>query len=331
MKPLFWQAAKCSTKEEFARIIKTIKDVSVDAHTWLMNRDPHLWSRAFFDTKSNCTNVENNMSEAFNGYINEAREKPIIQMLEDIRIGLMIRVEKKLKEIAKDPHDPICPRVRKILEENKLQYRFWNCSHNSDRKFEVKLGDVGYIVDMSSLTCSCRMWQLSGIPCCHAINAIYFLCDSPNKYVAKWYFKDTYMKTYRPYLEPMNGENMWPISTIEPVLPPERRRLPGRPKKQRRREHHEDPRPSVQVSRKGKEIKCTRCQQAGHNRLTCKNEQVEVMKDPPKPRGRPKKPVTVVAATSTKRPRGTNKKQKKHSNMGFGVYTCPRIGNTYLN
>lgn len=108
----------------------------------------------------------------------------------------------------------------------------------------------------------------------------------------------------------MNGENMWLMSTIEPVLQLEKRRLPGRPKKQRRREHHEDPRPSSQVSRKGKEVKCTKCQQIRHNRLTCKNEEVEVVKDPLGPRGRPRKPIIITATTSTRRLRGSNRKHK---------------------
>lgn len=164
MRKIFWKASKCRTKEEFVRTMQNVKALSNDAYDWLMNQDPYLWSRAFFNTTTQCVNVENNMSEIFNGFISEARHKAIINMLDDIRFALMVREEKKFKEINKNPHDPICPRIREKLEANKVQHKHWTCGHNSDRKFEVKNGDIGYIVNMMDLTCSCRMWQLSGIP-----------------------------------------------------------------------------------------------------------------------------------------------------------------------
>lgn len=43
-------------------------------------------------------------------------------MLEDIKLALMIRVEKKLKDIIKNHRDPICPRIRDKLEAIKLEY-----------------------------------------------------------------------------------------------------------------------------------------------------------------------------------------------------------------
>lgn len=47
------------------------------------------------------------MSETFNGFIREVTYKAIINMLKDIRVALMVRIEKKFKEINKNPHDLI--------------------------------------------------------------------------------------------------------------------------------------------------------------------------------------------------------------------------------
>jgi hypothetical protein len=30
-----------------------------------------------------------------------------------------------------------------------------------------------FAVNLENLTCSCRYWELSGVPCCHAITVIY--------------------------------------------------------------------------------------------------------------------------------------------------------------
>ncbi|KAK8649115.1 hypothetical protein V6N13_129851 [Hibiscus sabdariffa] len=53
------------------------------------------WSKAYFKATSKCDVVDNNMAEAFNGWIVEARAKPIISMLEQIRIMVMSRMTVK--------------------------------------------------------------------------------------------------------------------------------------------------------------------------------------------------------------------------------------------
>ena len=322
---LFWMAAKSSTRIEFTNIMEKVKNLSDSAYTWLLNCDPHVWSRAFFATNTKCINVENNMSEAFNGFLGEAREKPILNLLHDIRLKVMGRVEKNMKEVMKNPEDLLCPRIRKKLEENKRQYRFWNCQHNNEKKFEISLGDIAYTVDMEARTCSCRMWQLSGILCPHAINAIYFLKDKPDKFVDEVFLKKTYAATYKHYMEPMNGQNMWPKSSMAPVLPPAARRLPGRPKKARRMEFHENPKSTGKLSRKGCQMKCSNCGKPNHNKSTCKISATEKPVLPKKKIGRPKGSVKQAPTNENTR------KHKKKANMGVGVFTDPKTGKTYVN
>ncbi|KAK1399414.1 hypothetical protein POM88_009277 [Heracleum sosnowskyi] len=93
---------------------------------------------------------------------------------------------------------------------------------------------------MNQKICSCRMWQLSGIPCPHAVSAIYHIHGNPDTFVDKVYFKDTCKATYENYLQPMRGRKSWPKSKMAPVLPPLNRRMPGRPKKARRKEFDEE-------------------------------------------------------------------------------------------
>ncbi|KAK8614785.1 hypothetical protein V6N13_068576 [Hibiscus sabdariffa] len=62
------------------------------------------WSKAYFKATSKCDVVDNNMAEAFNGWIVEARAKPIINMLEQIRI--MVHTNETVNR-ASQPHEPI--------------------------------------------------------------------------------------------------------------------------------------------------------------------------------------------------------------------------------
>ncbi|MBA0724742.1 hypothetical protein Golax_021404, partial [Gossypium laxum] len=70
-------------------------------------------------------------------------------------------------------------------------------------------GRITYIVDLEKMTCSCRLWDLSGIPCVHTVCAIYNKEEDPEKYLAKCYSKEIYMRTYKYALQPINGLDLW--------------------------------------------------------------------------------------------------------------------------
>lgn len=119
---LFWKAAKATYPAKFEAVMQELKQVSKDAHKHLMDKQPQSWSRAFFTTDKACDAVENGISECFNALIVEARKKPIINMLEDIRVGLMERMQ-KMREKHDNWTDELCPNIRKKLEIIKDQHR----------------------------------------------------------------------------------------------------------------------------------------------------------------------------------------------------------------
>lgn len=64
---------------------------------------------------------------------------------------------------------------------------------------------------------------------CHAILAIYYLNDNPYKYVANCFKVEMCKITYGHYMQPLNGEKLWPKDNCQAMLPPPQRRMPGRP------------------------------------------------------------------------------------------------------
>ncbi|KAF5177875.1 hypothetical protein FRX31_032538, partial [Thalictrum thalictroides] len=82
-------------------------------------------------------------------------------------------------------------------------------------------------------------------------------------------------KLMRNTLKELMGPDMWQPTKYEVIHPPLKRRKPGRPKKARRREMHEDHGGTKKVlTRKGKTVKCKNCGQPGHNKRSCRNAQV---------------------------------------------------------
>ncbi|GJU22648.1 (R)-mandelonitrile lyase-like protein [Tanacetum coccineum] len=107
--------------------------------------------------------------------------------------------------------------------------RHWKVIPSGESRFEVRNGFEGFKVDKRLRTCTCRAWQLSGIPCQHALAAIYFLHRDPKEYVSNWYKKDMFVAAYNHYIEGMNGMGQWPTTQYQKPLPPIKRRMPGRP------------------------------------------------------------------------------------------------------
>ncbi|GKE27556.1 transposase, MuDR, plant [Tanacetum coccineum] len=189
-------------------------------------------------------------------------------MLEEISVLCMERLQKMREKHAKW-NDGICPNIRKKLEKYKDLHRHWNAIPSDESRFEVRNGYEEFKVDERSRSCSCKGWQLSGIPCEHGIAAIYFLHKGPKNYVSDWYNKDVLVNAYNHYIEGMNGMEQWRTTDYQKPLPPIVRRMLGRPPHKRKRDAMEDDRNRTRISRKGQLNHCTLCKKPGHNQRAC--------------------------------------------------------------
>ena len=123
-------------------------------------------------------------------------------------------------------------------------------------------------MDLVQKTCSCRYWQLSGLPCPHAISCIYFMIHKLDEYIAPCFSVEEFKKTYSHYLQPVEGMHSWPVSEREKPEAPPYVWMPGRPKKERRRESTEKSKPN-RMCRIETIIRCRICKGIGHNKTSC--------------------------------------------------------------
>ena len=95
-------------------------------------------------------------------------------------------------------------------------------------------------VDMSEAKCAYRKWDVTGIPCCHAIFYAAWLKEDPTKFVHPYLHKEHYLKSYEGAIFPCQGKIHWPQHDF--LLDPSDIIIgPGRPRKNRKRDPHEDP------------------------------------------------------------------------------------------
>ncbi|XP_038992977.1 uncharacterized protein LOC120116621 [Hibiscus syriacus] len=233
LKDALWRAARATYGREFQDAITELKTLSNDVFEWLKHLNPQQWSKAHFSTTTKSNMLLNNLCECSNKVILEARDKPILTMMELIRTKIMRRIV-CIYEAAKKINGPLCPNIQKKLNIIIDQAtRCW-ATHAGGFKYQVEYGPGNqHAVDMGSHSCSCRKWDLTGIPC-----------------AKQW--------TH--------------VTEMEPILPLELRRPPGRPTKKRRKEADEGNKNGPKLSKKGSMGNCSKCGKLGHNKRTCRGE-----------------------------------------------------------
>ena len=158
--------------------------------------------------------------------------------LECIKLYLMGRFQANRKMILK-VKSVLCPKIRKRLYKEKMDSSRWLACWVGQIKFEVKNMLESFTMDLAESKCSCRKWDITGIPCAHAISCIFFNKKEAKKYVHDCYKVTTYQACYEPLINPINVHNMRRRNGLPPVQPPIKRKPSSRLKKKRAKEPDE--------------------------------------------------------------------------------------------
>lgn len=138
--------------------------------TYLVELGFHHWARSHFD--GNRYNImTSNLAESWNSVLREAREFPIIPLVDFIRAKLMSWFATR-RDAANKNADILTPRVLGIVTKNFELTGGYEVVQIADNEYEVrnKIGG-SFHVNISSNTCSCYEFQTLSIPCSHAISA----------------------------------------------------------------------------------------------------------------------------------------------------------------
>uniref|UniRef100_A0A2N9G1J5 SWIM-type domain-containing protein n=1 Tax=Fagus sylvatica TaxID=28930 RepID=A0A2N9G1J5_FAGSY len=227
-----------STEREFERRMEYLKGLNEKAWKWLSKIPAKQWCKAYFTKRVLSDCLVNNISESFNAMILLARDKPILSMLEWIRVRLMTRLH--TKRIGMEKYGgSVCPNVQDKLEKLKMESRSFFAMPSGRFKYEVDNYYERHVVDLSKKECSCKIWDLIGIPCKYGVVAIYKNLEHPEDYLHDCYLKEAYLDVYREIIHPTPGQDEWIKSGHLPPQPPHVLRPLGRPKKLRRRDPDE--------------------------------------------------------------------------------------------
>jgi hypothetical protein len=169
----------------------------------------------------------------------------------------MTRHYTKEKEVGDMWQGPICPKVRKKLQKNTKFANTCYALPAGKGIFEVQGRNNKYIVDINLKQCECRRWDLTGIPCSHAISCLRHERISPESMVSNCYSTSSFLLAYGNSIWPCKDKSTWEKVDAEEVLPPVYEKKVGRPPKTKRKQPYEIEGPNgPKLSRHGIIIKC---------------------------------------------------------------------------
>lgn len=178
---------------------------------------------------------------------------------------------KKLEEEGKKWTEEYSPYSVDLYHDFRMIAQGCQVVANGDLGYEVVEGVDRHVVNLARKKCTCRTWDLTGIPCPHAIKALEHDKIEPLNEMHWWYSKEAYLLVYQPKIQPVRGEKFWKIDLSQAMQPPQIHKLVGRPKLKRVREKDEARKREGlwSKSRKGLQMTCGNCSAVGHNRRRC--------------------------------------------------------------
>ncbi|GKC48768.1 mutator type transposase, partial [Tanacetum coccineum] len=231
-KELLWNCACATTMPYFEKHMDKLRKTDEKAYEWLNKIPPQHWSRAHFSGRAHCDMLLNNICEVFNRRLVDGRDAPIITCLEFVREYLMKRIV-KVQQMIDKAKGPLTPAAAALFQGITDEASFYKVLWNGDYQYQVTgpFNDQ-CVVDVKEKTCSCRKWELTGMPCKHAVAALWDRAGNksdvgtPESWVHACYWLVTWKKVYSYKINPLNGKDLWkkhpcPNTLIPPKVHPQ--------------------------------------------------------------------------------------------------------------
>ncbi|KAI3943233.1 hypothetical protein MKW92_050932 [Papaver armeniacum] len=200
------------------------------------------------------------LTESFKAIIGDVLDLPITGLVLGTRTKVADYLCKRQQDVS-DIANGLTKHYARLLEISQLESNIYNVTHFSLHESRVYIQDEEFSVNLDGRTCSCRQYQLMGMPCVHAIAAIQARHYKIYDYCAYWYTVETYRQTYSKTLSAIQSCIDWPCEpTDSPILPPTWQKRVVRPK----RKNIES-----QSLVRGGTVRCGKCKEPGHNRRNC--------------------------------------------------------------
>lgn len=259
----------------FEKHYQAMADAKPEAMVYLHENHKKLWSRSQYRLGSKVDYVTNNLAESFNNWIKPEKAKNLDDLLDTIRQKILIKWNHR-KRVAMKFTGKILPHIEKQLREKSFNLDIQVITSSPEGVAEVCAKGVNlayrFVVDLELRSCTCRVWQGTGIPCKHAIAYITSIPGARlEDFVSDYYSVHNFKLAYQGSIPCIPDKSMWPTSNHGFFMhPPLLRATAGGRRKNRMKGTFEGG-----SSQKDRRHQCPICYQKGHHWETCKNGKPE--------------------------------------------------------
>ncbi|KAM0916743.1 hypothetical protein ACQ4PT_010068 [Festuca glaucescens] len=281
-----WAAAYSWNPYLFGKHWAAMETAKLAATAYVRKWHNRLWSRSQFSTICKVDYVTNNLAESFNNWIKHHKSLNLDDFFDKARQLIMILWNRRRK-VAKKLDGLILPHIMKRLNVMTRELNLEVVESSEEVAEVTALGGSGFrfVVNLQERTCSCRQWQVSGLPCKHALAFITSLTNAHiRQYVDLYYSLEKFRSAYAQLIPAMPDKNQWPQSDHGFFMhPPLLKATAGRPKTERYKGYGEKKR------KNGKHL-CLICKEYGHHWHNCKKGNPDdiaammAVREPPKKR-----------------------------------------------
>jgi len=272
-----WAAAYSWNSYLFEKHWAAMEVARPAATDYLRQCHKKLWTRSQFLTICKVDYVTNNLAESFNNWIKSHKSMNLDDLMDKIRQMVMTKWHQRRK-IGQKLDGLILPHIIKELNEKsrELNLEVLECGPHVAEITALGGSAFRFVVNLEDRTCSCREWQVSGLPCKHALAFITALDNGKiEMHVDSYYSIEKFRAAYAQLIPAMIDKTQWPKSSHgffmhPPLLTP----VAGRPKTERHKGGTE------KKKRKGQH-QCPICLDYGHHWHNCKKgnpADIEAMK-----------------------------------------------------
>ncbi|KAK9290227.1 hypothetical protein L1049_008394 [Liquidambar formosana] len=266
---IFWNAVYALTSVEFESKISEMVEISQDVISWFQHFQPQLWAVAYFEGVR-YGHFTLGVTELLYNWALECHELPIVQMMEYIRHQLTSWFNDR-RNVGMSWTSILVPSAEKRILEAITDARCYQVLRANEVEFEIVSTERTNIVDIRSRVCSCRRWQLYGLPCAHAAAALISCGQNAHLFAEPCFTVASYRETYSQIINPIPDKSLWKelgegtegggAKVDITIRPPKTRRPPGRPKKKVLRVEN--------FKRPKRVVQCGRCHMLGHSQKKC--------------------------------------------------------------
>lgn len=268
---IFWNAVYALTTAELESKISEMMAVNQDVMTWFQQYPPELWAVAYFEGVR-YSHFTLTVTELLYNWALECHELPIVQMMEHIRCQLATWFDER-RNLGMRWNSILVPSAEKKMSEAIADARCYQVLRANEVEFEIVSTERTNIVDIRARVCSCRRWQLYGIPCAHAAAALISCGQNAHLFAEHCFTVASYREAYSQMINPIPDKCHWNNNITGEgaegggakgdivIRPPKTRRPPGRPKKKVLRVEN--------LKRPKRVVQCGRCHMLGHSQKKC--------------------------------------------------------------